>query len=56
MPGHLPVVLLVKITEGDRIGQELIQVLDAPSTDLLRESDRQLHDHPVGLGLHGALV
>src|SRR5690606_38636828 len=56
VPCHLPVVLLVEVTERHRIGQNLVQVLDALRTDLLGQRYRELDYHPVGLDLYGFLV
>ena len=52
----LPVVLLVQVAQGHRVGQQLVQRLDVLHTNLVRQPDR---DHPEGavlLKLLAALV
>jgi hypothetical protein len=48
---HLPVVLLVQVPEGERVGQDLVQVLDALPGGVLGERDRQPGDVAEGLDL-----
>src|SRR6185503_6636223 len=49
--GDLPVVLLIQVTDGDRICQELIEILDALAAYRLAECDGQLHQLPERLDL-----
>ena len=43
-PRDLPVMLLVEVPQRDRVGEDLVQVLDALPGDSLRERDRPV-DH-----------
>ena len=56
MPGNLPVVLLVEIAKGDRIGEDLVQVLRARRARLLVQGNRQLRDFAVRLNFPSLLV
>jgi hypothetical protein len=55
-PADLPMMLLVQISQCDRVDQELIQVLDAVLAGLLGQGNRHPHDVPEGLDLVSLLV
>ena len=55
-PGDLPVVLLVQIAQGDRIGEQLVEILDAFLARVLRQRDWQLDEVPEGLNLGRVLM
>jgi hypothetical protein len=50
--GGLPVMFLVQISEGDRVGQELVEVLDALLARLFGQRNRHPHQMPKRLN-HG---
>ena len=55
-PRHLPVVLLVEITQRDRVGQQLVQVLYTFFARVLRQRDRHPNKMAIGLSLVGLLM
>ena len=54
--GDLPVMFLVQVSKRHRVGEELIQVLNALFTGLLRQRDRHPHEMPKRLNLVGLLM
>ena len=53
---HLPVVFLVHVTQGHRIGKDLIQIRHAVFANPLIECDGQLDELVVRLNFSGVLV
>src|SRR6185295_9335964 len=54
--GDLPMMFLIKISEGDRVGQELIEVVDSLLARLFGQRDRHPHQMPKRLNLMGLLM
>ena len=55
-PGHLPVMLLVQVAQGHRVGQHLVQVLDALLAGRLGQRNGHSDKVPERLNLVGLLV
>jgi hypothetical protein len=53
--GHLPMMFLVQITERHRVGEQLIQILDALFTRVFRQRDGHSDEMPERLDLVGFL-
>src|SRR6185295_20346385 len=54
--GDLPVMFLVQISEGDRVGRELVEVVDALLARLFGQRNRHPDQMPKRLNLMGLLM
>jgi hypothetical protein len=51
VPRNLPVMLFVHVAQGDRVGEELVQIFDAVGADFFVEPDRELRNFVLRLNL-----
>src|SRR4029453_17355298 len=54
--GDLPMMFLVQISKGDRVGQELVEVVNALFARLFRQRDRHPHEMHKRLNLVSLLM